>query len=323
MTSDTPTKARPVVATLAALLAGAAVAAQTSINGHTSVAVGSPVLATAVNHGSALLLSLIVALAMGALPRAARELRRRRAELKWWWFLGGLMGFVAVFAIISVTPTVGVVAVAVAVTLGQLIGSVLADSFSMGPGGRRPLNVLRSVGLGVAVIAVIVGAVGRFDLGNLIVIPIVVAAGIVIAIQQAWNGWMVVVSGEFAAMSVINFAVSGLFVGTALLVSALSTPIDFAALPPWAPLGGAVGAAIGVVTALTVRTIGVLSVMLCIAAGQAVSAVVLDLVVPVDALGLTPAAVVGAALAVAAVGIAGLGALSAGAARRRAATLPT
>ncbi|WP_291037977.1 DMT family transporter [Herbiconiux sp.] len=310
-------RSRPVVATIAALVAGCAVAAQTSINGHTSVAVGSPVLATAVNHGSALLLSLIVALAMGALPRAARALRQRRSELRWWWFLGGLMGFVAVLAIITVTPTVGVVAVAVAVTLGQLIGSVMADSLNLGPGGRRPLNLLRTVGLGVAVIAVVVGAVGRFEVENLVVIPVVIVAGIIIAVQQAWNGWIVVVSGEFAAMSVINFATSAIFVGTALVISMLNAPIDFAALPPWAPLGGAVGAVIGVVTALTLRIIGVLSVMLCIAAGQAIAAVVLDLVVPVDAIGLTPGAVLGAVLAVAAVGIAGLGALTG--ARRRAA----
>ncbi|WP_368499147.1 DMT family transporter [Herbiconiux sp. A18JL235] len=305
----------PVLATAATLAAGAAVAVQTSVNGHVSVDTGSPVLATAVNHGSALAIALIVALAMGALPRAVRSLKARRSEIKRWWFFGGLMGFVAVLAIITVTPEVGVVAVGVAITLGQLIGSVIADSFNLGPGGKRRLNLLRTVGLGVAVVAVLVGAIGRFDVSNALVIPIVVLAGVVIAIQQAANGWLVVVTGEFAAMSVINFLTSGVFVGLALVVSLFVHPIDFGSLPPWAPLGGLLGAVIGVVTALTVRTIGVLSAILCIAAGQAIASVLLDLVVPVDALGLTPTAVVGAVLAVAAVGIAGLGA--AAAARRR------
>lgn len=298
-------------ATLATLAAGVGVATQTSLNGHTSVLVHSPVLATAVNHGSGLLLAIIVALAMRAFPRAARQLKARRSELRWWWFLGGIMGFAGVLTIITVTPEVGVVAVAVAVTLGQLIGSVMADSWSLGPGGRRSLNTLRSVGLVVAVIAVAVGAIGRFDLGNIAVIPIVVAAGIIIAIQQAANGWLVVVTGEFSVMSVINFSVSFLFIGTALLVSNAVAPIDFSLLPPWAPLGGIVGAAIGVVVAISVRTIGVLSVMLCIAAGQAVGAIALDLFIPVDALGLTIPAVAGAVLAVTAVGLAGLGSLSA------------
>ncbi|MET4639277.1 DMT family transporter [Mycetocola sp. 2940] len=307
----TPTRGSALPATLAALLAGAGVAVQTSVNGHASVAVGSPVLATAVNHGSALALSLIVALAMGALPRASRSMRLRRSELRWWWFLGGLMGFVAVLAIITVTPTVGVVAVAVAVTLGQLLGSVMADSWNLGPGGRRSLTPLRAIGLAIAVVAVVVGAMGRFDLGNAVVIPVVVVAGVIIALQQAWNGWLVVVSGEFAAMSVLNFATSGLFVGIALLISHLVDPIDFAALPLWAPVGGAIGAVIGVVTAVSVRTVGVLTVMLCIAAGQAVAAIVLDLVNPVDSLGLTPTSIAGAALAVLAVALAGVGALSA------------
>lgn len=305
----------PALATAATLAAGAAVAVQTSVNGHVSLDTGSPVLATAVNHGSALAIALIVALAMGALPRAARSLKARRSEIKRWWFLGGLMGFVAVLAIITVTPEVGVVAVGVAITLGQLIGSVIADSFNLGPGGKRRLNVLRTVGLGVAVVAVLVGAIGRFDVSNALVIPIVVVAGVIIAIQQAANGWLVVVTGEFAAMSVINFLTSGVFVGLALVVSLFVHPVDFGSLPPWAPLGGLLGAVIGVVTALTVRTIGVLSAILCIAAGQAIASVLLDLVVPVDALGLTPTAVIGAVLAVAAVGIAGLGA--AAAARRR------
>ncbi|QJU54120.1 DMT family transporter [Herbiconiux sp. KACC 21604] len=305
----------PVLATAATLAAGAAVAVQTSVNGHVSVDTGSPVLATAVNHGSALAIALVVALAMGALPRAVRSLKARRSEIKRWWFLGGLMGFVAVLAIITVTPEVGVVAVGVAITLGQLIGSVIADSFNLGPGGKRRLNLLRTIGLGVAVVAVLVGAIGRFDVSNALVIPIVVVAGVIIAIQQAANGWLVVVTGEFAAMSVINFLTSGVFVGLALVVTLFLQPIDFGALPPWAPLGGLLGAVIGVVTALTVRTIGVLSAILCIAAGQAIASVLLDLVVPVDALGLTPTAVIGAILAVAAVGIAGLGA--AAAARRR------
>ncbi|WP_440707933.1 DMT family transporter [Herbiconiux sp. YIM B11900] len=313
-------KASPLLATAATLAAGAAVAVQTSANGHVSVATGSPVLATAVNHGTALLMALVVAGAMGAFPRAVRSLRQRRTEVRRWWFLGGLMGFAAVLTIITVTPEVGVVAVAVAVTLGQLVGSVLADSLSLGPGGRRSLNLLRSVGLGVAVLAVLVGAVGRFDLGNVLVIPVVVIAGVLIALQQAANGWLVVVTGEFAVMSVINFAISGVFVAAALVVSLLLQPIDFSTLPPWAPLGGALGAAIGVVTALTVRTIGVLSAILCIAAGQAIAAVLLDLLVPVDALGLTPTAVLGAVLAVVAVGIAGLGSMAA--ARRRAAAAP-
>lgn len=304
------TRRAALIATAGALAAGAAVSVQTSINGHTSVLVDSPVLATAVNHGSGLALALIVALAMGAFPRAVRTLRERRARLRWWWFAGGAMGFGAVLAIIAVTPDVGVVAVGVAVTLGQLAGSVAADSWSLGPGGKRPLSLFRLAGIAVAVVAVMVGAFGRFEVGNLLVIVVVVAAGAIIAVQQAANAWLIVATGEFSVMSVINFGVSALFVGTALLVSMTFQPLDFGAIPWWAPLGGGLGAVIGVVSALAVRAIGVLSLMLCIAAGQAIGSIVMDFVAPVDAVGLTPASVVAAALAVAAVGLAGMGSLS-------------
>lgn len=111
-------------------------------------------------------------------------------------------------------------------------------------------------------------------------------------------------------MSVINFAVSTLFVGSALVVSLIVAPVDLTAIPWWAPIGGILGAVIGVVSALAVRVIGVLSLILCIAAGQALGSIVMDLVVPVDAVGLTPASIVAAALSVAAVGLAGMGSLA-------------
>ncbi len=294
-----------IAATTAALAAGAAVAVQTSINGHVSVAVDSPVLATAINHGSGLVLAVGVALALGAFPRAARSLRAKRGEIRAWWFLGGLMGFAAVLAIIAVTPDAGVVAVGVAVTLGQLAGSVLADSAGMGPGGRRALSLWRLGGIAVALVAVVVGAAGRFDAGNLLVVAVVVVAGAIIAIQQAANAWIIVATGEFSVMSVINFGVSAFFVGIALLVSLLFQPPDFSAVPWWSPAGGMLGAVIGVISALAVRAIGVLSLILCIAAGQAIGSIVVDLVAPVDRIGLTPASIVAAGLAVAAVALAG------------------
>jgi len=296
-----------VWATIAAIASGALVSTQTSVNGHVSVEVDSPILATAINHATALVLALIVATATGAFPRARRTLIARRADIRWWWFLGGLMGFVAVFGLILATPEIGVVTVAVAVTLGQLIGSVIADSAGLGPGGRRSLNVLRVVGIVVAVLGITAGSIGRFDPGNLALIPVVVVAGVIVAIQQAANGWLVVVTGEYSVMSVINFSISGVAVGTALLVTNAIDPIDFGATPWWAPIGGAAGVVVGVVIALTVRTIGVLSSMLCVAAGQAISSILFDLVIPVDRIGITAGSVIGAVLAVAAVALAGLG----------------
>src|SRR3546814_13000039 len=96
------------------------------------------------------------------------------------------------YLIIAVTPDVGVVAVGVAVTLGQLAGSVAADSWSLGPGGKRALSLFRLAGIAVAVVAVMVGAFGRFEVGHLLVIVVVVAAGAIIAIQQAANAWLIV-----------------------------------------------------------------------------------------------------------------------------------
>lgn len=302
------------MSTIAAIISGGFVAVQTSVNGHVSVLTGSPVLAAAMNHGSGLLIGVLASLVLGAFPRAWRSLRARRSEIRWWWFLGGFMGFAVIMGIIISTPELGVVMVAVAITLGQLGGSVIADSAALGPGGKRPLSVLRLVGIGVALIAIIVGATGHLHAGNLIFIPIVVIAGVVVAIQQAANGWILVVTGgEWAVMTVFNFVLSALATGVTLLIVLSIDPPDFSALPWWAPLGGTVGVIVGIVMAISVKTIGVLSSMLCIAAGQAVASILIDLFAPVGAIGVTASSIVGAVLAVLAVGLAGLGSVRRGA----------
>lgn len=294
------------LAVVSATLAGMAVATQTSVNGHVSVIVESVTLATAINHGSALLLALVFAIATGAFGRASATLKRREVDLKPWWFLGGLMGFVGVFIIISVTPWLGVVVVGVAVTLGQLAGSVIADSGGLGPGGRRPLTAARVAGITVALVAILVGSLGRIELENAWLVPLIVVSGMLIAIQQAANAWIVVATGEYSVMSVINFSVTLVFVGIALVIDTVLTGIDFSAIPLWAPIGGFLGAVIGVISAIAVRLVGVLSVMLCIAAGQAIGGIVLDLLVPVDRVGLNAYSVASALLAVAAVTVASL-----------------
>jgi len=296
--------------TLASLAAGIAISVQTSLNGHVSVVLGSPVLATWVNHVSAVSISVLVALAMGAFPRAVRSLRARRGQVRWWYFLGGVLGVGGVMTIITATPLIGVVVVGVAITLGQLAGSIIADSGSISPGGRKPLTGLRIAGVAVAIVAVGAGAMGRLQLDNWWVIALVVLGGAMIALQQALSGWLVVVTGEFAVMSTINFGISLVVTSIALVATASILPLDFAAIPPWAPIGGVISAIVGVISALAIRHVGVLTVVLCIAAGQAIGGIVMDLVLPVDEAGLTAGSIVGAVLAVIAVSLAGLGGMS-------------
>lgn len=301
-------RAIAIIATGASFLGGIGVAVQNSINGHAADATGVPLLATLVNHSSGLALSILVGLLIGAFPRAVRNLRRRRRDgppMRLWWFLAGTLGFVGVSTIIAITPIVGLVTVTVALTLGQLAGSLLADLGGIGPGGRRPPTPWRIAGLGVAVAAVFVGAWGHIDGAQPALLAAVVGAGILIAVQQAGNGQLTVATGEFAAMSTINFLVGGTCVAIALAVASLSTPVDFATLPPWAPLGGAIGAVVGTIMAISIRYVPLLTVMLAIVAGQAVAAVALDLLLPIGDTALSPGGVVAAVLAVVAVGLAG------------------
>lgn len=312
VSATAPTARRAIVVglILASLAAGITISVQTSLNGHVNVLLDSPVLAMWVNHMSALTISVIVALAMGAIPRSVRQLRARRGQVRWWYFLGGVLGVGGVLSIITATPLVGVVVVGVSITLGQLAGSIIADSGSLSPGGRKPLTGLRIAGVAVAVVAVGAGALGRLELESGWVIVFVVVGGIMIALQQAFNGWLVVVTGEFAVMSTINFGISLIVTSIALVATASVLPMHFDAIPWWAPAGGIISAIVGVISALAIRHVGVLTVVLCIAAGQAIGGIVMDLLLPVDAAGLTIGSIVGAVLAVIAVSLAGLGGMS-------------
>ncbi len=312
--------AAAVPAVIASLAAGLAISVQTSLNGHLNVELGSPVLAAWVNHTSALAVSVVVAVAMGSFPRAVRSLRAHRDGVRWWWFLGGILGVVGVLGIIVAAPELGVVVVAVAITLGQLAGSIIADTGGLGPAGKKPLTLLRLAGVAVAGVAVVVGAAGRIEVGNVWVLVAVAVAGVIIAIQQAWNGWIVVVTGEFAVMSVINFGVSLVCSSILIVATAGMFPVDFGAIPPWGVIGGVVGAVIGVVSAIAIRIVGVLVVVLCFAAGQAFGGILMDLLLPVDGVGLSAGSIVGALLAVVAVGLAGIGGMSRR--RRRASAEP-
>ena len=75
--------------------------------------------------------------------------------------------------------------------------------------------------------------------------------------------------------------------------------------PPLDWIGGLLGAAFVIVSAVVVPVIGVLRLTLAAVAGQSAGALVLDVVAPVPGEALTAGTVVGVLLALAAVGVSG------------------
>ena len=134
----------------------------------------------------------------------------------------------------------------------------------------------------------------------------VVAAGLLISVQQALNGQIRAQTGDAGVTTLVNF-----LVGTTALVLAylvFSSPGRGHWPGPgqwWLYGGGSLGVIFIAVAAVTVRTLGVLRLGLATVAGQLVGAIVLDLVAPATEHGVAIATVVGALLTFVAVGISG------------------
>ncbi|MBF6173503.1 DMT family transporter [Nocardia blacklockiae] len=298
---------------------GAGVAVQGRLNGALGERLRDGVAAAVISFGSGLLVLCLVFALSGRLRAGVGKVRRAVAagELRWWQLLGGLCGAFFVACQGLTVAALGVAAFTVATVAGQLASSLVVDRLGLGPSGRTPVTAPRTVGAVLALVAVVVAAVGGSGTGEsvsaagdllggvppaaLIVLPAL--SGIGLAWQQAMNGRIGVVGGPYSA-TLVNFAtgVVVLIAVEALVLARTGWPDRFPTAP-WLYLGGVIGVVFIALAALVVRWIGVLLLGLTSVAGQLLAAVVLDVALPTGS-GLSAATVVGSVLTLIAVGVA-------------------
>ena len=288
------------------ILAGAAISLQAYVNGRLGKDIGSPTVAAAINNLVALVATLVIVLAIGALPRAIGRLRALGRPPAWH-FLGGLGGAALVLVSATAAPEVGVALLTVALVCGSTGGSLPVDAAGIGPAGKRPVTVYRVAGVVLAIGATVISALGaRGDLEPLL-LTLALCAGIGMALQAAANGQLARETREpfFASLVNVTLGFSALLV--VALVALATVSLD---APPANPLmyaGGLLGGFVVVVSAAAVQTLGVLRLGLATVAGQTSGALAIDLVVPVPGEAVTAATVIGVAITMAAVAISGRG----------------
>jgi len=207
--------------------------------------------------------------------------------------------------------SVGILGVAlftVAIVAGQTIGGIVFDLVGLGPGGRRPLTVMRLLGAVLALLAIgwAVSAQLAHDVPLvLMVLPFV--AGLGAGWQQAVNGRVKAEAGSALTATVVNFAVGTAALVIVMLVHAASAGWP-EALPadPWLYAGGAIGCVFIAGQAMLVRVVGVLLLALCGVAGQLAAALALDLFAPTADRPVDLATVGGTVLALIAVAVASI-----------------
>ncbi|MDQ0893067.1 DMT family transporter [Agromyces ramosus] len=295
--------------TLAVVL-GALTAVQSRVNGQLAAELDDPYTAATISFGSGLLI-LLVALALwrpGRTGFVKVVAGLRGGRIAWWMLLGGLAG---AWFVTTQGLSVGVLGVAlftVAIVAGQTIGGIVFDLVGLGPGGRRPLTVMRVVGAVLALVAIgwAVSAQLVHDVPLvLMILPFI--AGLGAGWQQAVNGRVKVEAGSALTATVVNFAVGTAALVIVMLVHAASDGWP-EALPadPWLYAGGAVGCIFIAGQAMLVRVVGVLLLALCGVAGQLAAALALDLFAPTADRPVDLATVGGTVLALIAVAVASI-----------------
>ena len=132
---------------LTAVIVGAAVAMQPSMNATLARAIGSSNGASALS----IAVALLTMLALIAFTGAGDISRERLAEVPWWIFFAGTAGALFVAGGTYIAPVTGTLLFFVCVVAGQLTASIIADHFGILGFEVREVTPMRLAGVGLAI----------------------------------------------------------------------------------------------------------------------------------------------------------------------------
>ncbi|MFJ5861529.1 DMT family transporter [Pseudarthrobacter sp. NPDC092439] len=301
--------------------AGLVIPVQGRINGALGTRLDDGIAAAVVSFSTGLVLMVAVSL---LLPRGRAGLARIVPALRSRAFppayaLAGAIGALFVFAQSFTVGILGVALFTVAAVTGQTVSGLLVDRMGIGPAGRKTVTGIRVAGsvLTIAAVAWAVsprftgtgaaaaagGADGSGGPGALLVpVLLPVLAGFLMSFQQAMNGTATMHYGSPIAATLVNFVAGTMVLWGALAVKvAVSGPVNPLPSEWWYYLGGPMGCVFIGLSALLVRTLGVLVTGLGMIAGQLTGSLVLDIALPAPGSVVAPATVLGTLLTLAAI----------------------
>jgi transporter family-2 protein len=285
----------------AALVAGALVALQQTLNGDLGGALRSPLLAAVLSFGSGLLVVTAVLLSR----RRSLALLPKLRDVPWWMRLGGLGGASLVAVGATAAPKLGVALLTVGLVGGATLTGLVVDRIGLGPGGVRPITAPRAAGAALCLVAIALSAADGIHAASPLLLVLIVLAGGMVSFQQAVNG-QVRHATDATVATFVNFVTGTAGLIAVLLVHDLVAGSHIGTFPGLSKahlyLGGIIGAAFVATAAVVVKTLGVLRLGLANTAGQVLGAVALDL-----HRGVSVATLVAVALTLAAVAVSGRG----------------
>jgi bacterial/archaeal transporter family-2 protein len=286
MPEEARTRSALVWAVPASVLCGVGIATQARINGQLATEIESGYVAAVISFGSGL---IILSLALLFMKRGRVGIARvvgavRGGEIPWYYTIGGAAGSLYVLSQGLSAPSLGVALFSVGVVCGQTVSGVLIDRIGFATTAPRKISPQRLLGVVLALVAVAVAGSSGISGGAspwLYALPFI--SGAAMAWQQGANGQVRTIANSALTATFGNF-----LVGTIVLVAIALVHSLFEGWPTSYPtnpvlyVGGAIGIIFIALGAMTVGVTGVLLLALGTISGQLLTAVVLDLVVPVE-----------------------------------------
>lgn len=213
-----------------------------------------------------------------------------------WQLLGGIAGAVYISTASSTVSIIGTGLFTVVLVASQNLSGIFVDKFGFSSGKKRSITKKRLLAMSIGIVAVFF-SVSEFN-GEILWIPIiaVVFAGLAVTMQFALNARVTKASNSQVS-AFINFPMSMLAVTITLILMNLFGK-DWNSWPSqwWLYSAGILGAIVVYLAAAVVRTLGVLLFSLATVAGQLVTSIFLDVLMPNANINVGWALIFGAAL---------------------------
>ena len=304
----------PLIGLPLAVFAGTAIPVQSRINGALGARLQDSIAAALISF----VVGLVIMIAVSALLPRGRAgaaqllpaLRERRFPR--YYVMAGAIG---AYFVLSQTLTVALLGVAVftvAAVAGQTLTGLVVDRLGIGPAGKKSLTVMRVVGAVLTIAAVawavspkISGSGSVSDLLLPVLLPL--TAGMLMSFQQAMNGTTGMHYGTPITATLVNFIVGTTVLGAVWGVKVAVSGVGEALPGEWyLYLGGPMGCIFIGLSALLVRSLGVLLTSLGMIGGQLVGSLLLDIIFPAPGSVVVAATILGTLLTLAAIVVATL-----------------
>lgn len=197
-----------------------------------------------------------------------------------WQLLGGVAGAIYISTASSTVSIIGTGLFTVVLVASQNVSGMVVDRYGFSSGSRKRITPKRFLAAAIGIIAVLL-SVSDFK-GKILWIPIaaVVVAGLAVTIQYSLNG-RVTKATNSQVSAFINFPMSMITVSVTLIVMNLFGK-NWNTWPDqwWLYTAGFLGAVVVFLAAATIRTLGVLLFGLASVAGQLITSIALDVLLP-------------------------------------------